>query len=1132
MLSANSVHQLSPLNRNRNLKCSNALQNRVSSSCPSKSKQSRTHDLICDTLIDRLDIDEYRLVDHSDQSGCSQSYVDLQRRAASASHLSTHSTHSFINQTLRRVSQLIEQIHDPALWLIRSKQGQRLSALAKLTKETPSSEAAVIEDARAQEQITRQHQFSKVSLGKHEPVWGSVFDLVCHVSPNELALLQCLTIMYVYMVCRCILCLFLAPGQVLLLWNLWNKACSWSIYTLRFEQLALDVSHKARWLDGSEALDLLQEEQVFVLQSVFHKETLRVVRVLQSVFHKETLRVVRSNEQVAKAETIESNPFIQEPGLHELRRLTQVDSNHDSGRLHDHEYRSVFRHVSHTWNAFSTVLYKNQRSLLQLKSKRIQTTKQVASHLQLDDKPVKQYLFVGPTESGKSYLATDLASRRDIPLVYVNVADLMLADIGTEVDVGMGVGALSSQPVSDHRDSTIYRRVCARHSATMPSIIARLMFLLNLAKMVSPCVVWIPDLHKLGPTVLSEVHLDDDPTILLHRISHDLFQHSQRVQAMLLIASSPNVNTLQPVLLSARRFSRLLNVRILDTTQRQRNMFILLRSKRPRTYKHKLWNEIGTRTTGCNWRELVNFINELHLISITRRTHSVDTNTLMLAFHRQDLKTQLNTISSRFTKHESLAQASVLEQYESTLHAGWLLEPKRSMICYKIGQAVVQGVFGNPSVLLPFATYHHFHHHSCKRRFYELCKSYWQPALVKTSVTELTILPYILSCLAGTAAQDVCIVFDKQVAECALTVHSELSHDLELASGLFEALFRQIARPDIYLQVGREPHCLSEFQTISHSSTASHLKGVAHIDAYNRRMFSYRYNGLYYGSFLDNTYSVDFNHRLQAFNIDCSLLFQIKDSADHQLAQTVPLTRHVFLYPHYAHHSELPCQQTNTQPLSIRTGMANQQPGQVALSLISTRLMQYKRLTNSILFMSPGGVLLSQDGSHTPPTLPHHQGVLTNQNAMKGVLALYNEQPDVLSMLTSRRVAVYMGDVFLEDSSLESQAFSNSEAQSFTMFECVVQNSASESRSKLYMLRRLSKHFTIQAVHENLYCSHRQQVIAYVERLTYGTLLESYHYLLRFFLFHNDIYIKIIQALFEQNSLFSEHVQAQMRITP
>ncbi|KAJ7941858.1 Protein Ycf2 [Quillaja saponaria] len=132
-------------------------------------------------------------------------------------------------------------------------------------------------------------------------------------------------------------------------------------------------------------------------------------------------------------------------------------------------------------------------------------------------------------------------------------------------------------------------------------------------------------------------------------------------------------------------------------------------------------NGFGSITMGSNVRDLVALTNEALSISIIQKKSIIDTNIIRSALHRQtwDLRSQVRSVQDH------------------------------GILFYQIGRAVSQNVLLSNCSIDPISIY--MKKKSCNEGDSYLYKWYFE---LGTSMKKLTILLYLLSCSAGSVAQD------------------------------------------------------------------------------------------------------------------------------------------------------------------------------------------------------------------------------------------------------------------------------------------------------------------------------------------------------------------------------------------
>ncbi|KAL6513815.1 hypothetical protein OROMI_034459 [Orobanche minor] len=261
-------------------------------------------------------------------------------------------------------------------------------------------------------------------------------------------------------------------------------------------------------------------------------------------------------------------------------------------------------------------------------------------------------------------------------------------------------------------------------------------FQLSVAKAMSPCIIWIPNIHDL---TVNELKYLSFGLFLSERCS---------TRNIIVIASTHIPHQVDPSLLAPNKFNTCIKIRRLIIPQ-QRKHFFNLSYTRGFHLERKMFHTNGFGSMGYNARELGAFTNEALSISITQKKSILDTNTLRSALHRQtwDLRAHVRSVQDH------------------------------GLLSYQIGRAVAQNVLISNCLVDPISIY--MHKQLCEEDSY-LYKWYFE---LGTSMKKLTILLYLLSCSAGSVAQDLWFLPrpDEKSGSCYFRL---LENDSDLVNGL------------------------------------------------------------------------------------------------------------------------------------------------------------------------------------------------------------------------------------------------------------------------------------------------------------------------------------------------------------
>ncbi|KAF3674990.1 hypothetical protein FXO37_06118 [Capsicum annuum] len=163
-------------------------------------------------------------------------------------------------------------------------------------------------------------------------------------------------------------------------------------------------------------------------------------------------------------------------------------------------------------------------------------------------------------------------------------------------------------------------------------------------------------------------------------------------------------------------------------------------------------NGFGSITMGSNARDLVALTNEVLSISITQNKSIIDTNTIRSALHRKtwDLLSQVRSVQDH------------------------------GILFYQIGRSVAQNVRLSNCPIDPICIY--MKKKSCNEGDSYLYKWYFE---LRTSMKRLMILLYLLSCSAGSVAQDLWSL-SRPDEKNGITSYGLVENDSDLVHGLVE----------------------------------------------------------------------------------------------------------------------------------------------------------------------------------------------------------------------------------------------------------------------------------------------------------------------------------------------------------
>nr|YP_010286695.1 Ycf2 [Scapania undulata]UKT60617.1 Ycf2 [Scapania undulata] len=482
-------------------------------------------------------------------------------------------------------------------------------------------------------------------------------------------------------------------------------------YTRNIRFYLVTKKNLKKWLIINKSLDLSRRKRNLLVQSLITPT-----------------RIKEYGFQFYSQPKILNNPFFgynnnSQQGLTYLRYVS---------RMFQKNLVNYSLHLADKWIFFAS-LQKiiSSQTLHQTKKFNLRFQK-IPLPLQLGLSCSKGILLIGPIESGRSYLIKNLAADSSVPLLGISINKLMYnkPDVITESWMNILIESLR-----------------------------RLNLILDLAKGMSPCIIWIRNIHQLDVN-RSTQNIESDPTFLLGILLKHFQTNSFKIRAknkIIMIGSTHLPKKVDPSLISPDRLDRILNIRLLNTYQRKNQFPSLLNRKNLQLKKNLLYsNEFGSRTMGYNIRDLAALTNEISLISLTKNTSFVYDDIIKLAFNRQIL---------------SFSHTNNKPNYPHNLKS----------LLYKIGRAIIQNI-----ILHGFATNPlNIRNYLWKRKFYYLSKWYLEPSIDDSIIKESTILVHVLSCLAGTAARDSWFFSEKDVNK-SIFLDKSIENDLDLAYSILE----------------------------------------------------------------------------------------------------------------------------------------------------------------------------------------------------------------------------------------------------------------------------------------------------------------------------------------------------------
>ncbi|KAG9455505.1 hypothetical protein H6P81_000013 [Aristolochia fimbriata] len=259
-------------------------------------------------------------------------------------------------------------------------------------------------------------------------------------------------------------------------------------------------------------------------------------------------------------------------------------------------------------------------------------------------------LVIGSIGTGRSYLVKYLTTNSYVPFITVfpnkflnnKPKGYLIDDI--DIDDRDAIDIDDSDDIDDDLDTELLTMTNALTMYMTPKKEMDqfdITLQLELAKAMSPCIMWIPNIHDLYVNESNYLSLG----LLVNYLSRDCERCPTR--NILVFASTHIPQKVDPALIAPNKLSTCIKIRRLLIPQQRKHFFILSYTRGFHLEKKMFHtNGFGSITMGSNARDLVALTNEALLISITQKKSILDTNTIRSALHRQtwDLRSQVRSV--------------------------------------------------------------------------------------------------------------------------------------------------------------------------------------------------------------------------------------------------------------------------------------------------------------------------------------------------------------------------------------------------------------------------------------------------------------------------------------------------------
>ncbi|YP_009692396.1 Ycf2 (chloroplast) [Impatiens glandulifera] len=487
------------------------------------------------------------------------------------------------------------------------------------------------------------------------------------------------------------------------------------------------------WIANSDSID--DEEREFLVQFSTLTTEKRMDQILLSLTHSDHLSKNDSGYQM-----------IEQPGAIYLRYLVDIQKKY----LMNYEFNKSCLAERRIFLAHYQTITYSQTPCGANRFHFPSHGKPFSIRLALS--PSRGILVIGSIGTGRSYLVKCLATNSYVPFITVFLnkfldnkpKDFLIDDIN--IDDSDDIDA--SDDIDRDLDTEL-ELLTMMNALTMDMVSEIDLFYITLqfelAKAMSPCIIWIPNIHDLDVNESNYLSLG----LLVNHLSRDCERCSTR--NILVIASTHIPQKVDPALIAPNKLNTCIKIRRL---LKQRKHFLTLSYTRGFHLENKMFhtNGFGSITMGSNARDLVALTNEALSISITQKKSILDTNTIRSALHRQtwDLRSQVRSVQDH------------------------------GILFYQIGKAVAQNVLLSNCPIDPISIY--MKKKSRNEGDSYLYKWYFE---LGTSMKKLTILLYLLSCSAGSVAQDLWSLPGPDEKN-GITTYGLVENDSDLVHGLLE----------------------------------------------------------------------------------------------------------------------------------------------------------------------------------------------------------------------------------------------------------------------------------------------------------------------------------------------------------
>nr|YP_009747955.1 Ycf2 protein [Chamaegastrodia shikokiana]YP_009747963.1 Ycf2 protein [Chamaegastrodia shikokiana]QII89635.1 Ycf2 protein [Chamaegastrodia shikokiana]QII89643.1 Ycf2 protein [Chamaegastrodia shikokiana] len=492
------------------------------------------------------------------------------------------------------------------------------------------------------------------------------------------------------------------------------------------------------WVANSDSID--DEEREFLVQFSTLTTEKRIDQILLNLTHSDHLSKNDSGYQM-----------IEQPGSISLRYLVDIHKkdllNYEFNRSCLAERRIFLAH-------YQTIAYSQTSCGANSFDSPSPHGKPFSLRLALS--PSRGILVIGSIGTGRSCLVKYLATNSYVPFITV-FPNKFLDDKPKsypidDIDYSDDINIDDSEDDLDI-DTKLLTMYMTYMTPKRDQFDIDITLQFELAKAMSPCIIWIPNIHDL--------HVNESNYLSLGLLENSLSRDCERCSTgkILVIASTHIPQKVDPALIAPKKFNTCIKIRRLLLPQQRKHFFILSYTRGFHLEKRMFHtNGFGSITMGSNARDLVALINEALSISITQKKSIIETNTIRSALHRKtwDFRSHIRSVQDH------------------------------GILFYQIGRAVAQNVLLSNCPIDPISIY--MKKKSSMGGDSSLYKWYFE---LGTSMKKFTILLYLLSCSAGSVAQDLWSS-SRPNEKNWITSYGFVENDSDLVHGLLLLLLLEV----------------------------------------------------------------------------------------------------------------------------------------------------------------------------------------------------------------------------------------------------------------------------------------------------------------------------------------------------